>query len=88
MIFPDIIYADTDLVCGEDQKDGYEKYIRADRVQELPFRLPLAEILRYHRGLGKYDFSKFSGQERDVARLESWEKLQDQIIIALASSHQ
>lgn len=28
--FPNTIYADTDLVCGEEPKEGHQKYIRAD----------------------------------------------------------
>jgi len=30
MNYPKIIYADTDLVAGEEQKEGYQKYVRAD----------------------------------------------------------
>lgn len=35
MTHPEIIYADTDLVCGEEEKEGHERYIRADLVTEL-----------------------------------------------------
>lgn len=32
---PETIYADTDLVCGEEPKEGHTKYVRADLVTEL-----------------------------------------------------
>ena len=35
MKYPETIYADTDLVCGEEPKEGHAKYIRADLVTEL-----------------------------------------------------
>lgn len=35
MNYPETIYADTDLVCGEEPKENHPKYIRADLVQNL-----------------------------------------------------
>lgn len=33
MNFPNVIYADTDLVCGTQNKFGHEKYVRADLLK-------------------------------------------------------
>jgi hypothetical protein len=30
MNYPTTIYADTDLVCGEEPKEGHQKYVRCD----------------------------------------------------------
>ena len=35
MNYPSEIYADTDLVCGEEPKEGHEKYVRADEHEKL-----------------------------------------------------
>ena len=35
MNFPNVIYADTDLVCGAYNKFGHEKYIRADLLNSF-----------------------------------------------------
>ena len=35
MNYPKEIYADTDLVCGGEPKDGHEKYIRSDEHDKL-----------------------------------------------------
>ena len=36
MKYPETIYADTDLVCGEEPKEGHAKYIRADLATPAP----------------------------------------------------
>jgi hypothetical protein len=35
MNYPKEIYADTDLVCGEEPKEGHEKYVCADEHDKL-----------------------------------------------------
>lgn len=35
MNYPSEIYADTDLVCGEEPKYGHEKYVRAAEYEKL-----------------------------------------------------
>lgn len=35
MNYPSTIYADTDLVCGEEHKEGHRKYLRADEVEAM-----------------------------------------------------
>ena len=39
MIYPNEIWADTDLVCSEEPKEGHEKYIRAENAQEKDLAL-------------------------------------------------
>lgn len=35
MNYPTEIYADTDLVCGVEPKEGHQKYVRADAQQAM-----------------------------------------------------
>jgi hypothetical protein len=46
MNYPTEIYADTDLVCSEEPKEGSVKYIRADNVQanDLALRQWMQEV--------------------------------------------
>lgn len=46
MNFPKVIYADTDLVCGEEPKDANERYIRANLLAPL---IEIVEGLRNER---------------------------------------
>lgn len=39
----------------------------------------LADVVRYRRGLGRYDFSRLSDDERGIATLEAWEELETRI---------
>lgn len=43
----------------------------------------LSDVIRYRRGLGKYNFSRLIGQERDIAALEAWEQLEIEIEVFL-----
>lgn len=39
----------------------------------------LADVMRYRRGLGRYNFSRLPDDQRDIAALEAWEELEDRI---------
>ena len=39
----------------------------------------LADVLRYRRGLGRYNMSKFPYKERGVRTIEAWEELETRI---------
>jgi hypothetical protein len=39
----------------------------------------LADVVRYRRGLGRYNFSRLPDDERGIAALEAWEELETRI---------
>ena len=39
----------------------------------------LADVMRYRRGLGRYNFSRLPDEERSIAALEAWEELETRI---------
>lgn len=39
----------------------------------------LLEIMRYRRGIGKYDFSSLPVGERGAATMEAWEKIESEV---------
>lgn len=43
----------------------------------------LADVLRYRRGLGRYNFSRLSEEDRGIAAMEAWEELEKRIATEL-----
>lgn len=39
----------------------------------------LADVMRYRRGLGRYNFSLLPDDQRGIAALEAWEELENRI---------
>jgi len=39
----------------------------------------LADVMRYRRGLGRYNFSLLPDDQRGLAALEAWEELENRI---------
>lgn len=52
----------------------------------VQFSALLADVLRYRRGLGRYNFSNLKSQDRAMAALEAWEELETRIEITLSNA--
>jgi len=39
----------------------------------------LADVMRYRRGVGRFNFSRLPDDERSLAALEAWEELENRI---------
>jgi hypothetical protein len=46
----------------------------------------LADVLRYRRGLGRYNLSRLPEDQRSIAALEAWEELETRIENALSKA--
>ena len=76
MNYPKEIYADTDLVCGEEQKEGHEKYLRADEVEAVMVAVNnLVEIVEGVRNVRwEYDQWRLKDTPEWCALYSAWSK--------------
>jgi spore coat protein CotH len=76
MNYPKEIYADTDLVCGEEPKEGHEKYVRADEHDKLVAAVNnLVEIVEGVRNVRwAYDQWRLKDTSEWCALYTAWSK--------------
>jgi len=76
MNYPSEIYADTDLVCGEEPKEGHEKYVRADEHEKLVVAVNnLVEIVEGVRNVRwSYDQWRLKDTPEWCALYSAWSK--------------
>ena len=76
MNYPEIIYADTDLVCGEEPKEGHEKYVRFAEYQKLLAAVNnLVEIVEGVRNVRwSYDQFRLKDAPEWCALYSAWSK--------------
>jgi len=46
----------------------------------------LADVIKYRRGIGKYDFSRLPDQEGENAAFDAWMELENRILAILANN--
>lgn len=62
------------------QREGvYAAMSEWERQQNKVLRGLLSEVIRYYRGEGKYNFTKYDAQQRENEAFDAWQELSDRI---------
>ena len=67
----------------KNQKSKTNKSKRQRRLSPVTL---LADVMRYRRGLGRYDFGKMPTDARPIYAMEAWEELESRIDEALSKA--